>query len=92
MKKETLQHHKDVALVCEEGIFKVEVINNLLIPQNNKIISTQKTHTIPQEKEFIVQIVTGQTIMLKHVESKERLTLFMQFMRLLFNKLKYKSL
>jgi len=26
-------------LVCEEGIFEVEVISNLSIPQNNKTIS-----------------------------------------------------
>jgi hypothetical protein len=29
MKRETLQQHKEVALVCEEGISEVEAINNL---------------------------------------------------------------
>jgi hypothetical protein len=29
MKKETLQQHKEVALVCEEGIFEIEVIKNM---------------------------------------------------------------
>jgi hypothetical protein len=29
MKRETLQQHKEVALVCEEGIYEVEVISNL---------------------------------------------------------------
>jgi len=29
MKRKTLQHHKEATLVCEEGILKVEAINNL---------------------------------------------------------------
>ncbi len=32
MKKKTLEEQKELALVCEEGIFKVEAINNLLVP------------------------------------------------------------
>jgi hypothetical protein len=32
MKREILQHHKESTLVYEEGIFKIEAINNLLIP------------------------------------------------------------
>jgi hypothetical protein len=32
MKKETLQQHKEAALVCEEGIFETEAISNLSIP------------------------------------------------------------
>jgi hypothetical protein len=32
MKRKTLQEQKEVALVCEEGIFEVEAINNLLVP------------------------------------------------------------
>jgi len=32
MKRETLHQHKEVVLVCEEGIFYVEVISNLLVP------------------------------------------------------------
>jgi hypothetical protein len=38
LKRKTLRQHKKVVLVYEEGIFEVEVINNLLIPQNNKTI------------------------------------------------------
>jgi hypothetical protein len=38
MKRETLQKHKEVALVCEIGISKVEALNNLSIPQINKTI------------------------------------------------------
>jgi hypothetical protein len=38
MKRKILQQHKESTLVYEEGIFKVEALNNLLIPQNNKII------------------------------------------------------
>jgi hypothetical protein len=32
MKKKTMQHHKEAALVCEEGICKVKAISNLLVP------------------------------------------------------------
>jgi hypothetical protein len=32
MKRKTLKQRKNAALVCEKGIFEVEVINNLLIP------------------------------------------------------------
>jgi hypothetical protein len=38
MKKETLQQHKKVALVCEKGIFKEKGISNLFVPQNSKTI------------------------------------------------------
>jgi hypothetical protein len=33
---------KKIVLVCEEGNSKVEVISNLLVPQNNKTILAQK--------------------------------------------------
>jgi hypothetical protein len=29
MKRKTLQQHKEIALVCEEGIFEVKVISNV---------------------------------------------------------------
>jgi hypothetical protein len=32
MKRKTPQQHKETTLVCEEGIFEVEAINNLLVP------------------------------------------------------------
>ncbi len=32
MKRKTLEEQKEVALVCEEGIFEVEAINNLFVP------------------------------------------------------------
>jgi hypothetical protein len=32
MKKETLQQHKEAALVCEIGIFEIEAISNMLVP------------------------------------------------------------
>jgi hypothetical protein len=32
MKRKILQQHKETTLVCEEGIFEVKAINNLLIP------------------------------------------------------------
>ncbi len=39
MKKKTLQQHKEITLVCEEGIFEVKAISNILVPQSSKIIS-----------------------------------------------------
>ncbi len=33
-------------MVCEEGIFEVEVISNLSIPQNNKTILVQKPQIV----------------------------------------------
>ncbi len=33
-------------MVCEEGIYEVEAISNLLIPQSSKTISIQKPYTI----------------------------------------------
>jgi hypothetical protein len=39
-------------LVCEEGIFKVEAINNLLIPHIGKIVLAQKPQ-IAIEKTII---------------------------------------
>jgi hypothetical protein len=38
MKRKTPQQHKEVALVCEEGISKVEVVSNLSIPQSSKTL------------------------------------------------------
>jgi hypothetical protein len=32
MKKETLLQHKETTLVCEEGIYEVEAISNMLVP------------------------------------------------------------
>jgi hypothetical protein len=41
MKKKTLQQHKEATLVCEEGIFEIKAINNMLAPQSSKIILVQ---------------------------------------------------
>jgi hypothetical protein len=38
MKREPLQQHKEATFVCEQGIFEVEAINNLLVPQSSKTI------------------------------------------------------
>jgi hypothetical protein len=38
MIRKTLQKHKETTLVCEERIYEIEAINNLLVPQNNKTI------------------------------------------------------
>jgi hypothetical protein len=37
-----LWHNKETTLVCEEGIFEVEAISNLLIPYNSKTRLAQK--------------------------------------------------
>ncbi len=42
MKRETLQQHKEITLVCEKGIYEVKTISNMLIPHNHKTILTQK--------------------------------------------------
>jgi hypothetical protein len=42
----TLQQHKEATLVCEEEIFTVEAISNLLVPQSSKIILAKKPQTI----------------------------------------------
>jgi len=46
MKRETLQQHKETILVCEEGIFDIEAINNLLVPYNGKIVLVQKPQIV----------------------------------------------
>jgi hypothetical protein len=49
MKRETLQQHKEATSVCEEGIFEVEALSNLLVPHSSKIILAQKPHTITKK-------------------------------------------
>jgi hypothetical protein len=46
MKRETLQQHKKSTLVYEEGIYEVEAISNLLVPQSSKTILAKKPQTI----------------------------------------------
>jgi hypothetical protein len=46
IKRKTIQQHKEKTLVCEEGISKVEAINNLLVPQSNKTTLIEKPLTI----------------------------------------------
>jgi hypothetical protein len=36
MKRSTLQQHKEVIMLCEEGMTTVEIRNALSIPQNTK--------------------------------------------------------
>jgi hypothetical protein len=48
-----LQQHKEATLVCEEGIFEVEAIHNLLIPQSNKIILAQTSNS-PRENNNVL--------------------------------------
>jgi len=49
MKGKTLQQHKETTLFCEEGIFEVEAISNLSIPQNSKIVLIQKPSIVPEK-------------------------------------------
>jgi hypothetical protein len=36
-------------LVCEEGVFEIKTINNLLVPRNCKTILAQKPQTMPNK-------------------------------------------
>jgi len=49
MKRKTLQQHKEATLVYEEGIFEIDAINGLLIPQSSKIILAQKPQIVPKK-------------------------------------------
>ncbi len=44
-----MQQHKEAALVYEEGISKVEVINNLLVPQSSKTKLIQKPQIVTKK-------------------------------------------
>jgi hypothetical protein len=46
MKRNTFQQYKETTLVCEEGIFKVKAIINLLTPHSSKIVLVQRPQTI----------------------------------------------
>jgi hypothetical protein len=37
-------------LVCEEGIFDVKAISNMLVPQSSKTILVQKPQIVPNTK------------------------------------------
>ncbi len=57
MKRKTLQQHKEVALVCEEGIFKVEVISNLLVPHSSKDnISSETLDSYKENKNVLYKL------------------------------------
>jgi hypothetical protein len=43
MKQSTLQQHKEVAMLCEEGMTTIEARSALLVPQNTKQIIPPKT-------------------------------------------------
>jgi hypothetical protein len=43
MKQSTLQQHKEVAMLCEEGMTTIEARSALLVPQSNKQTTPTKT-------------------------------------------------
>jgi hypothetical protein len=43
------KQQKEVALVCEEGIYDVKAINNLLIPQSSETLLIKKPQTVPEK-------------------------------------------
>jgi hypothetical protein len=43
MKRSTLQQHKEVVMLCEEGMTNVEIRSALLIPQGTKLATPMKT-------------------------------------------------
>jgi hypothetical protein len=43
MKRSTLQQHKEVAMLCEEGMTTVETRSALLVPQSIKQVVLAKT-------------------------------------------------
>jgi len=44
MKRSTLQHHKEVAMLCEEIIITAKAGSTLSIPHNIKQVTPPKTH------------------------------------------------
>jgi hypothetical protein len=55
MKRKTLKQHKEEILVYEKGIFEVEVINNLLIPQS-KTISSKKLDNLRENMNVLYKL------------------------------------
>jgi hypothetical protein len=92
MKRVTLQQHKETTLVCEKGIYKVDVISNMSIPQSSNIILAQKPQTITEKTLMYYTHCHRTNHNVETIKSKERNTLFLQFLRLPFNKSKYKVL
>ncbi len=72
MKRETFQQHKETTLVCEKGIYEAKAMSNLSVPQRSKTYQLRNLREFQGKQECTVQIVTGQIIMLKLVESKRK--------------------
>jgi hypothetical protein len=43
MKRSTLQQHKEMVMLCEEGMITAEIRSALLIPQSTKLATPMKT-------------------------------------------------
>jgi len=87
-----LQQHKEATLVCEEGIFEVEAIHNLLIPQSNKIILAHKPQIVPEKTIMYCTNChkTNHNVETCRVKRKEDRVHVLS--SVLFNRLKYRGL
>ncbi len=45
MKQSTLQHHKEVMMLCEEKMITIETKSSLLVPHSTKQVTPPKTHS-----------------------------------------------
>jgi hypothetical protein len=75
MKRKPLQQHKETTLVCEEGIFEIEAINNMLVPHTNKTMLAQNLQTILEKTRMYCTIChkTNDIVETCRVERKEDL-------------------
>ncbi len=64
-------------MVCEKGIFKVESINNLLVPQNSKTILNQKPYTFIKKTGMHYTNCHKTNHNLKHVKSKNKIKIIL---------------
>ncbi len=79
-------------MVCEKGIYKLNVISNMSIPQSSNIILAQKPQTITEKTLMYYTYCHRTNHNVETIKSKERNTLFLQFLRLPLNKSKYRVL
>jgi hypothetical protein len=74
LKRKTIRwQHKESTLLCEEGIFKVEAISNLLVPQSSKITLVLKPPIILEKTRMYCTIchTTNHNVETYRVNRKE---------------------
>ncbi len=79
-------------MVCEEGIYEVKAISKLLVPQSSKIVLAQKPQTVLKKTKMYC---TNYHMTNHNVETyriKRKKTMFLQSLRLLLDKIKYRGL